>query len=176
MSRQTKKKHINKDKIKINKLQNKIYDLEFLLKTKHNAYDDLLKENNELKKDLEFKEALIGVYEDGKKKLDKAIEIYKEKIRILERSLEISKINDKTWWHNYTILSKEKDKIISERDNYKEKYLDACDKLSEKIVILQKENENYKDQIENKDKTIERLKAQNYSLKKRSFLDRVFNT
>lgn len=123
MSRQTKKKYINKDKIKINKLQNKIYDLEFLLKTKHNACDELLQDNKQLKRDLEFREALIGVYEDGNKKVDKAIEIYKEKIN-----------------------------------------------------KLQKENENYKDQIENKDKTIERLKAQNYSLKKRSFLERVFNT
>lgn len=51
MSRQIKKKEINKYKIKINKLQNKIYELEYLFQIKSNACVELLQDNEQLSRE-----------------------------------------------------------------------------------------------------------------------------
>lgn len=164
MSRQMKKKEINKYKIKINKLQNKIYELEYLFQIKSNACDELLQDNKQLKKDLEFEKALVGVYKDGKNKIDKAIEIYKEKIRVLERDLELSKLNNETWWKNYNILSREKNIIISDRDKLKSEVEDK----NTIIAHLMSLKEQYR--VDNRN-----LRAENYNLKNRGFFQRVLN-
>lgn len=93
MSKQAKKREINKYRVKIAQLKNSIkleIEIRRIAENNSSAFSRIImklqKEN--LEKDLEFKEALIGVYEDGNKKIDKAIEIYKEKINKLQRENE----------------------------------------------------------------------------------------
>lgn len=81
MSKQAKKREINKYRIRISRYKKELKFYDTLLNTHKKEIEDL-------KRDLEFKEALIGVYEDGNKKIDKAIEIYKEKINKLQREVD----------------------------------------------------------------------------------------
>lgn len=81
MSKQAKKREINKYRIRISRYKKELKFYETLLNVNKKEIEDL-------KRDLEFKEALIGVYEDGNKKIDKAIEIYKVKINKLQRENE----------------------------------------------------------------------------------------
>lgn len=84
MSKQAKNKKINLDKIKISKLQNKIYELDYLLQVKYQACDELLKEN----KILTVQNAKL---EEQAKMKDKNIQLWKEKFSNLERENEILK-------------------------------------------------------------------------------------
>lgn len=81
MSRQVKKREINKYRVRISRYKKELKFYDTLLNTNKKEIEDL-------KRDLEFKEALIGVYQDGNKKVDKAIEIYKEKINKLQREVD----------------------------------------------------------------------------------------
>lgn len=108
MSRQMKKKYIDKHRIEVNKLQNKIYELEYLFQIKYNACDELLQDNKQ--------------------------------------------------------LSREKNKIISERDSLKNELKDK-NRIIKHLMTLK---ENYR--IENRN-----LKAENYCLKNRGFFQRVLN-
>lgn len=95
MSKQAKKREINKYRVKIAQLKNSIkleIEIRRIAENNSSAFSRIImklqKEKENLEKDLEFKEALIGVYKDGNKKIDKAIEIYKEKINKLQRENE----------------------------------------------------------------------------------------
>lgn len=95
MSKQSKKREINKYRVRIAQLKSNIkLEIEIRRIAENNSsifskiIMELQKEKENLEKDLEFKEALIGVHEDGKKKVNKTIEIYKEKINKLQRENE----------------------------------------------------------------------------------------
>lgn len=84
MSKQAKNKKINLDKIKIQQLQNKIYELDYLLQVKYQACDELLKDN----KVLTVQNAKL--VEQVKMK-DNNIQLWKDKFSNLERESEILK-------------------------------------------------------------------------------------
>lgn len=157
MSRQIKKKEINKYKIKINKLQNKIYELEYLFQIKSNACDELLQDNKKLKKDLEFKENLISIHEENSNNAIKAIEKLKSKIKSLQDFSDILQ-------GQCLVIGREKMEVISERDKLKSEVEDK----NTIIAHLMSLKEQYR--VDNRN-----LRAENYNLKNRGFFQRVLN-